>query len=260
MSLTDDFDGTVPAPSTLTVTTPGGSSVVIPIQGIEKLELPRRKVKVDKYTPLSGTWAGKEKVLLCSQETGQAKATLTYEIQHQLAMDSIVGVNGCTIVFVVADGLTLTATGGISECGTETLEDSKHITASLSIDMNAGWTAVDGTPPSPTTSTTVPAYLVSMTSGAVTIDLTACGSAGTTNLTGKKLTRVTLSAPATNANAVTVVTGASNGYIFASQTLAAGESITVNLTTAADTVGATKKTLDVTGTGAQGVTVAFVAA
>ena len=258
MPLTDDFDGSLASGQSVTVVTANGAGTSVPIQGIENIQWPKRSFKEDKYTPLTGTYSGKEHIILCSEEAGELTATLTYEKAHQAAMDAVCGVNGCQITLVLGDGLTLTAKGGIKQLGTGRMEDSKHVTSDISVSMNAGWTLVDNA-----AATIVPSYTVSMTSGAATIDLTGCGLSGTVNLTGKKLTKLVLTAPSTNANAVTVATGGTNGYAVTSafsQVLAAGESITVDLTSVAPTVASGAKTLDVTGTGAQAVKVYIEAA
>lgn len=249
--LSDNFDGTVEGGLTLNVITAGGAGTTVPVHGIEDIQFPPRSRKIDKYTPLSGTYAGKERVILCSDEAGQLTASLTYEVAHQAAMDAIVGTNGCQITLTMGDGLTLVANGGISRLGQARVQDSRHITSDIAIDMDAGWTltAGDGI-------TRVAEYLVSMTDGAVTIDLTACGSAGADDLTDLEITKLSLRAKGDNANAITVAVGASNGYDIIgtfSQILSAGQKVIIEPGSAAPTVGATEKTFDVSGTGTQGV-------
>ena len=250
MPLTDDFDGALPTPMMLSVITANGAGTMVPIHGIENLTLPQRVHKRDKYTPISGTKAGLEQSILCSEQSADIPATLTYELAHQMAMDAICGVNGCAITLVGPDGLTIAGTGGIEKVSVARVEDSKHMTADLSLALNAGWTLTD----SGAVVTRIAAFTVTMTSGTATIDLTNVGGV---NLTGKKLSKIQVTAATTNANAITIATGGTNGYAPISgysEVLSAGESSTVEPLDA-PTVASGVKTLDVTGTGAQKVTV-----
>ena len=102
-----------------------------------------------------------------------------------------------------------------------------------------------------------------MVDAAATIDLTACGAAGNVNLTGKKLTKLLLSAPSTNANAITVATGGTDGYAIVtgfSVTLLASQSTEVEPGSSAPTVGPSALSFGVSGTGAQKVNVYIEAA
>ena len=253
--MTDDFDATLATGLSLIVTTADGGGIAVPIYGTEDINPPMRSFKEDKYIPLTGPKAGKEQVILCSEEASEVTVTFTYNIANQVAMDAQCGVNGCQIVMTLADGLVMTGRGGMKKLGLKQLVDSKRITGDLTLCMAGGWSLASGASP-----TIVQPYLVSMVTGAKTIDLSACGSAGTINLTGKKVVQLVLTAPAGNANAVTVATGGTNGYDISIQVLNPGQSVTLQFTSSADVIGSTKKTLDVTGTGAQGVIVSIAAA
>ena len=94
-----------------------------------------------------------------------------------------------------------------------------------------------------------------MTAGAATIDFTDLHSFGESiSFSGKKVRFVVLQNPATNANSITIVEGASNGLSLLganfSVTLAPGETIAKYLPDG-PTVGGSDKTIDITGTGSQ---------
>lgn len=101
------------------------------------------------------------------------------------------------------------------------------------------------------------AMSVPMTVGAVTIDFTALTKRGgaTLSASGKNVRAVVLANPATNANDITIVEGASNGLALLgaafSVTLKPGHKIAAYLDDDGPLVGGTDKTIDVTGTGSQ---------
>jgi hypothetical protein len=104
-----------------------------------------------------------------------------------------------------------------------------------------------------------------MVSGAGTIDLTAMPGKTvneTINGTGLKVQMAKFRALATNANPITIVKGASNGYALLGAsmnvTLLPGQSQTLNLDGAAPTIGSGAKTLDISGTGTQVLEVELV--
>ena len=253
MPLTDDFDGTIPSPMSLTVVTAGGLGASVPIQGIENLTFPVRNFKKDTWTPISGARARKEQLVLCTEQAAEIGATLTYEREHQLEMDAICGVNGCQVTLVGPDGLTISGMGGVEKLGVARVEDSKHMSADFTFALAAGWTCTAGA-----VKTIVPAYTFPMVAGGPTsIDLTACGAAGAINLTGKVVTKLVLTATGTNGDPITVAKGAANGYepvADFSIVLMAGESESLEPLNA-PTVGPGAKTLDVSGTGTQSVSV-----
>jgi hypothetical protein len=246
--MSDDFDGTYARIGTFTVVTPGGGTVTVAIEGIENLTFPPGSNKEDKYVPISGTRSGYEQVVICSKEAGDITARLTYELSHHLAMEAIRGINGCTITLSLDDGLTLVARGGIKKLAVAQIEDSKHVTDDIALAVDANWVLSD----TGDTVTRVGPFLVTMTSGTATIDLT---NADGVNLTGKKITKLSVSAKSTNANAITVETGDTNGYepiSGYSQVLLASE-VSVIDPLNAPTVGGSAYTLDVSGTQAQAV-------
>ncbi len=70
--------------------------------------------------------------------------------------------------------------------------------------------------------------------------------------------------PSTNANKITVASGASNGWRLDGATswtipLAPGQSVAINCANASDTVGSSHKTIDLAGTGAQTLNVEMTA-
>jgi hypothetical protein len=253
MTLTDNFDGTLPSPILLTVVTPNAGSTV-PIQGVEKITAPMRECKEDKYTVISGTKANKELVLLCSQMAGELTGTLVYEKAHDLAMDALVGVNYCTISLVFPDGLTYAGTGGVKKSGPTQLEDSKHISSDIAISWDAGWIKADAA---------VPPYTVTVGGGGTTtIDLTACGVGGTTDLSGKRLYVITVTAGSGNAASITIAKAGTTGYDIGgsySRVLTAGEGDVTLGTVASPLVSGTAKDLTVSGTAADTLTISIVA-
>lgn len=95
-----------------------------------------------------------------------------------------------------------------------------------------------------------------LTAGAATIDLTSLPQAGggTQSFTGLKVKAIKLICPEANANAITFVIGASNGYHFGATfkyILEPGQEITVLCRNAAVAVSGSVKNIDVTGTAAQ---------
>ena len=103
------------------------------------------------------------------------------------------------------------------------------------------------------------AFPVALVAGVATIDLT--NLPGLTpdeivNGTGLKVQFLKLQNPSTNANKIVVGKGASNGIQLDGATtwsfpLAPGQSILVNCNNATDVIGATKKNIDLAGTGTQ---------
>lgn len=104
-----------------------------------------------------------------------------------------------------------------------------------------------------------------MTAGAATIDLTALVDVQgrTINLDTLRVRAVKIRALDANAAAVTVAKGASNGYtgfgLAFSVTLAAGQEATLYLGATGTAVSATEKTLDLSGTGTDGIQLAIAA-
>jgi hypothetical protein len=201
---------------------------------------------LDKYTPLTGTRAGKEQGVICSVEVSEMTATLTYEKAHQIALDAICGINNCTIVFVMPDGLTCTGTGGVYQMSMARIEDSKHVTADFKLLLNADWVLTDSG-----TGVIVQTYVLAMTDGEATLNLTACGVGGTVDLTGMFIKRLWLQAPATNGAIVKIKKGATTGYDPSGLTyevdLTPG-TISDSLWITGTAVSSIAKLLDITGT------------
>lgn len=106
---------------------------------------------------------------------------------------------------------------------------------------------------------------VNMTAGAATLDLTAIATTDgrTVNLNALKVRTVKITALGTNANPVTVAKGAANGYTgfgasFSETVRVGGETVKYDGGNGV-AVDATHKTLDLTGTLAEGVLIEFTA-
>ena len=103
------------------------------------------------------------------------------------------------------------------------------------------------------------AFQQALTAGTATIDLTALPGLTpdeVVNGNGLKVQFVKFQNPSANANKIVVAKGASNGVQLDGATtwsfpLAPGQSILVNCDNLSDTIGSTKKTIDLTGTGSQ---------
>ena len=108
------------------------------------------------------------------------------------------------------------------------------------------------------TGTTLAQGDVDMTAGAATLDLRACeGTQGAVDLNGLKPRVIIIEAKAGNANPITIAKGASNGYTgfgaAFSITLQPGQKVMIDDNGAGTAVSGTVKTLDVSGTGTQGL-------
>lgn len=108
---------------------------------------------------------------------------------------------------------------------------------------------------------------VALSSGAKTLDLTALTGLGTgaatVNMNTKKIVAILFSNPATNANAISMVPGASNGYNWdnstgAKITLQPGATQLVYCFSTAPAIGGSAKTLDFAGTSAQPFNIVLV--
>ncbi len=116
------------------------------------------------------------------------------------------------------------------------------------------------------TSSTTPAITKSamtakaMSGGAATIDLTAMANdsdGGTVDFTGLKVCCLTIAAPDSNSNKVTVGNGASNGFCLDSSetawsiSLDPGDEVQFMISESTPDVASGKKTIDIAGTGSQ---------
>lgn len=120
-----------------------------------------------------------------------------------------------------------------------------------------------------TSATTIDAELVysgmtTLSDGSATLDLKALTNAeGDTIVTeGKKVRVFKAKATSTNANALTLAAGASNGYLLGGAAwkfaLSASDSIMTIHNNNAPAVGDSSKNIDLTGTGAQSVDIVIV--
>ena len=102
-----------------------------------------------------------------------------------------------------------------------------------------------------------------MTGGSGSLDLTSLShndgdATETVDMTGLKVQFARFTAPTGNSGAITISDGASNGYeIFGDAsgqvTISPGQSILLELAESADDVGASDKTIDLSGTGTDSV-------
>lgn len=113
-------------------------------------------------------------------------------------------------------------------------------------------------------STKAVSFLQALTDGAATIDLTSLVGANGAAVTGSglRVQYLYLEATSTNANAITVSDGASNGYELAGNgwtvALLAGQSVAFYGFEKAPEIGASAKTIDLAGTGTQSVKVQII--
>ena len=117
-------------------------------------------------------------------------------------------------------------------------------------------------------STPAAAYVASgtqaLTAGAYTIDLTSLPATGggTQSFSTKKLRGYLLDNPSTNSGTFTFTIGASNGHTIGTnwkETLLPGQAVLKYMYTGGETIDATHKTLDVTGSGTESFNFRLVA-
>jgi len=105
--------------------------------------------------------------------------------------------------------------------------------------------------------TLIAVFQAVLSGGALTLDLTSLtGTNGATvNGNGLKVQAIRIQAPATNANPITVVGGASNGYLcFGTAgkiTMWSGSELLFFPNAGTPTIGGSTKTIDLAGTGVQ---------
>lgn len=112
----------------------------------------------------------------------------------------------------------------------------------------------------------VPVYTeFALSSGALTIDLRSILGSGNSpfDLNGMKVQVVKLRCKSSNANPITISEGATNGYELLGNgftfQLKPSQEITMHLKDLSPDVGASAKTIDLTGTGSQVLEVAIIA-
>jgi len=157
--------------------------------------------------------------------------------------------------------ITATLTNTLSTA--ETVSGLKVSTSSVThTDSQSHTLSASTTPPA----TKHVAKNVALVAGAATIDLTALTAWGTNGVTedcsGLKLQILRAKATLTNANPVTISTGASNGYAAFgadwSIALSAGQEVTLYGNDATPDVAAGAKTIDLAGTLTQSIDIEMV--
>lgn len=129
---------------------------------------------------------------------------------------------------------------------------------------NTSGTFIASTSGTPCTKIGTPAVtgLVTLSGGAATIDLTALVSANGSAVDGTGLRVQFAKFKNTAAAAMTIVGGASNGYLLfgasGSVVIPAGGELLMKFSDGTTDIDATHKTLDITGTGSQTMLVEFV--
>ena len=225
---------------TPTTGTPFGSAQA----QVEEANTPPVTIDTAKYTPISGANSGIEQFAYGRYPVQEYKVKVTYSAnEHAAALTcqaaKIKGTMACTYGDGSTEsysgaGLTSVLAGPNTATGLRTAELT--FTCPVPPTFSAG------------TAITVVQTTATMTAGAVTIDMTASPYSG-----GVKVPiRAFFMNPASNANAITIVKGGTNGYTgFGSTfsvTLQPGQSVSLNASTA---LSGSVKTLDVTGTGSQ---------
>lgn len=152
----------------------------------------------------------------------------------------------------MAVALTYVSTVSVEETSAETFVSSSNNSITYSgLSASQSLTGASGVPV-----TKQAAFEVTMSSGTATINLAALTGAlgATVDGTGLKVQVIKLKNKATNANAIRVVEGASNGYAFGGTfdiTLPVGAEATMFFNEAAADIASGDRTIDVTGTGTQ---------
>jgi len=218
---------------------------------VEEANTPPIKINTAKFTPISGANSNVEQSELGLYPIQEYKFKVTYSANEHLAAVTCQAarVKGVLVV-TYGDGSTDTFSGtALTTVNAGTNTATAIRTGEITFEVPVGpsqYTFIAGT------AITVVQTTATLSSGAVTIDLTAAPYSGGT----KVPIRMYMLNPASNANPITIAKGASNGYTgFGSSfslTLAPGESAALNALTA---LSSSVKTLDLTGTGAQSLVV-----
>ena len=149
----------------------------------------------------------------------------------------------------------------------ETLEGPYVSSSDSTVTTNGLNTTVERTASTTQPVTKYSAFLKALSGGTGTIDLTslpdAGGNAGAVTFSGLKLQFVKFINPSTNANAITIAKGASNGHTglgssFSITLQPGGEYLWKGNDNTTD-VGGSDKTFDLSGTGSQSLQVELVA-
>ena len=159
--------------------------------------------------------------------------------------------------------MTVTSANYVRTCNyVEALDNISDVTGTNALSHTGFGTTSATLTPNTTPAVTKPAsFVVTMTAGAATIDLTSIsGAQGTISGSGLKVQMIMFQGKSGNGAAVTIAKGASNGYTglgsaFSVTIPTAGAECTFYGNNAAGAVGSTNKTLDVSGTGTDALNV-----
>lgn len=161
-----------------------------------------------------------------------------------MSVTSLAYVSNMTVVETLTTNVPAASTPSVTHNGFNTTQN-----------LNSGTT-----PPV----TQVAAFIQLLSAGAATIDLTALTGTNGSSVSGSglKIQAIKVIALGTNANPVTLKFGASNPYNLMGSAwqvaLSAGEEFLFFGNNAAPTIGGSAKTIDLSGTGTQGVDVIIV--
>jgi hypothetical protein len=243
----DNLDGVMNPKLSISVTPPAGLGVATDFLGILDAKFPKRAFKKANYISQGGDTAHLEQVRAGSALADSLSATLLLDPTTLAALEAAAGINGCDISAIATGVGTWTGTGFIEVVDIEKFDDSKQVQATVTVNFNAGWTFT----PDTGALIVVPAYAFKILSSTTrTLDLTACGATGDINLNGKKITRLSIKAIGTNANAITLAAGNFVPAATYSVTLSAGEADDLRIPAALAATVATSSacTLTLTGT------------
>jgi VCBS repeat-containing protein len=222
------------------------SGVTIPLDGAHDIKTPGRKRSKGEWTPLTGPEAGVKQPLSGALETEEFQYKTPYQPARfaqldALAKDAVPG----TLVVIMADGQTQTASGFISDVRKDNITDAPPITMTVTAEVKGNWTLGS--------STLVP-FTQALTAGTATMDLTNVGGV---DGTGKTVACMMVLAAAGNANAYTIAKGVTNGYAGLgagfTATLAPGQDAAFYSAPTPAVIGGTNKTFTCTGTGSQSI-------
>lgn len=160
--------------------------------------------------------------------------------------------------------MSLSLSRTLTLTGVETLESNVSYASAKAVTHDLGLAAATFNGSSLVPVTDVATFDLTLSAGAGTVNLAALPGAGggTRDLTGKKVQFVYFENKSTNANAMTVSVGASNGYDLLGATMAftlqPGQRAYFELAEAAPDVASGDRTIDVAGTGSQVLKVGIV--
>jgi hypothetical protein len=115
-----NYTGTLGQGMSLSIAGPSGTPASFSLLDILSGKPPDRNYKQAKYTPQTGDKAGKEQVLVGSEEATECEVTVVYSSAVRNGIEAFKGINGCTITFTTPPPAGAT-TGGGSFAGTGAL-------------------------------------------------------------------------------------------------------------------------------------------